>query len=140
MRTLFCAVVCIASLGFSESASAQKYPSRTITIIVPFATGGGGDAIARTVAQGLRPSLGQNVIVENVTGANGSIGVGRVVRAAGDGYTLVSRSWATFVANGAVYPLSYNLVDDFAPIALVAFQPLFIAAKKATPADDLKAL
>jgi tripartite-type tricarboxylate transporter receptor subunit TctC len=121
-------------------ATAQTYPSRPITIIVPFAAGGGNDVITRTIAQRLRPELGQNVIVENVTGANGSIGVGRVARAAGNGYALVAGSWNTFVANGAVYPLSYNLVDDFVPIALVAFQPLFITAKKAMPADDLKAL
>jgi tripartite-type tricarboxylate transporter receptor subunit TctC len=84
---------------------------RPITIVAPFAAGGGNDVTTR---QRLGPALGQNVIVENVTGANGTIGVGRVARAAGDGYTLVSGSWGSFVANGAVYALSYNLVDDFA--------------------------
>jgi tripartite-type tricarboxylate transporter receptor subunit TctC len=86
----------------------------------------------------MRDSLGQSVIIENVTGANGTIGVGRVARAAGDGYTLIGGGWATFVANGAVYNLPYSLVNDFAPIALVATQPLLIVANNAVPAKDLK--
>jgi tripartite-type tricarboxylate transporter receptor subunit TctC len=130
----------VALPGLSRTAGAQAYPTRPITIVVPFAAGGGNDVTARILAQRLGPALGQNVIVENVTGANGSIGVSRVARGAGDGYTLVSGSWNTFVANGAVYALSYNLVDDFAPIAPVVFQPLFITSKKVMPADDLKAL
>jgi tripartite-type tricarboxylate transporter receptor subunit TctC len=86
----------------------------------------------------MRVALGQTVIIENLAGANGIIGVGRVARAAGDGYTLVTGSWATFVANGAVYALPYNLLNDFAPITLVATQPLIIVAKKTVPANDLK--
>jgi tripartite-type tricarboxylate transporter receptor subunit TctC len=124
--------------GLSRIAWAQAYPARPITLVVPFPAGGGADAIARTVAERMRASLGKPVIVENVTGANGSIGVGRVARAAGDGYTLVTGSWSTFVANGAVYDLPYNLLDDFVPIALVATQPLLIVAKNAVPANDLK--
>jgi tripartite-type tricarboxylate transporter receptor subunit TctC len=122
----------------SRIAKAQTYPSRPITIVVPFAAGGGADAIARTIAERMRASLGQPVIIENVTGANGTIGVGRVARAKADGYTLVIGSWATFVANGAVYALPYDLLKDFVPITLVATQPLLIVAKKSTPADDFK--
>jgi tripartite-type tricarboxylate transporter receptor subunit TctC len=109
-------------------------------MVVGFAAGGGADVIARTIAEPMRVSLGQRVLIENVTGANGSIGVGRVARAAADGYTLSLGSWATFVANGATYALSYNLLSDFEPIALVSSQPLLIVAKKAMPADDLKGL
>jgi tripartite-type tricarboxylate transporter receptor subunit TctC len=86
----------------------------------------------------MRRSLGQTVIIENLAGANGTLGVGRGARAAGDGYTLVMGGWDTFVANGAVYTLRYDLLNDFSPIALVATQPLLIVAKKAVPVNDLK--
>ena len=84
--------------------------------------------------------LGQSIIIEHLAGASGTIGVGRVVRAAGDGYTLVTGGWDTFVANGAVYALPYNLLNDFSPISLVATQPLLIVAKKTVPANDLRGL
>jgi tripartite-type tricarboxylate transporter receptor subunit TctC len=118
----------------------QADPTRPITIVVPFAAGGGGDAIARIVADRIRAVLGQTVIIENVTGAGGTIGVGRVARTAGDGYTLVMGSWSTFVANGAVYALPFNLLIDFEPVALVAIQPILIVAKNSLPANDLKGL
>jgi tripartite-type tricarboxylate transporter receptor subunit TctC len=121
-------------------ARAQAYPTRPVTMVVSFAAGGGADVMARTIAEPMRVSLGQRVIIENVTGANGSIGVGRVARAAADGYTLSVGGWGTFVANGAAYALSYNLLNDFEPIALVSLQPHVIVAKKAMPADDLKGL
>jgi tripartite-type tricarboxylate transporter receptor subunit TctC len=107
---------------------------------VPFPAGGGTDAVARTIADGMRTSLGQTVIIENLAGANGSIGVGRVARAGGDGYTLVTGEWGSFVANGAVYALPYNLLNDFSPISLVTTQPLLIVAKKTVPANDLQGL
>jgi tripartite-type tricarboxylate transporter receptor subunit TctC len=122
----------------SRVATAQTYPTRPITMVVPFAAGGGADAIARTIADRMRVALGQTIIIENVAGANGTIGVGRVARAASDGYTLVTGSWSTFVANGAVYALPYNLLNDFTPITLVATQPLIIVVKKTVPANDLK--
>jgi tripartite-type tricarboxylate transporter receptor subunit TctC len=121
-------------------ARAQAYPTRPITIVVPFPAGGGTDAVARTTADGMRTSLGQTVIIENLAGANGSIGLGRVARAGGDGYTLVLGEWGSFVANGAVYALPYNLLNDFSPISLVATQPLLIVAKKTVPANDLQGL
>src|SRR5712675_395081 len=92
------------------------YPSRPISIIVPFPAGGGTDTVARIIAEPMRVSLGRPVIIENVAGANGSIGVGRVARAAPDGYTVSFAYWGTHVANGAVYALDYDVVKDFEPI------------------------
>jgi tripartite-type tricarboxylate transporter receptor subunit TctC len=124
----------------SRVAKAQSYPTRPITIVVPFAAGGGADVIGRIISERMRVSLGRPVVIENVTGANGSIGVGRVARAASDGYTLTAGSWSTFVANGAAYALPYNILTDFEPIALVASQADLIVAKKAMPANDLEGL
>jgi tripartite-type tricarboxylate transporter receptor subunit TctC len=121
-------------------AQAQSYPSRPITIVVPFPAGGSTDIIGRILAEKMRASLGQTIIIENVGGAGGSIGVGRVARAPPDGYTLDIGQWDTHVANGATYPLSYDLQNGFEPIALISSNPLLILAKKATPADDLKGL
>jgi tripartite-type tricarboxylate transporter receptor subunit TctC len=121
-------------------ARAQAYPSRPITIVVPFPAGGSTDVIGRILAEKMRVLLGQTIIIENVGGAGGSIGVGRVARAAPDGYTLDIGQWDTHVANGATYPLSYDLQNGFEPIALISSNPLLILAKKALPADDLKGL
>jgi tripartite-type tricarboxylate transporter receptor subunit TctC len=126
--------------AFSRVATAQVYPSRLITIVLPLAPGGALDVIARILAPGMGASLGRTVILENVPGANGSLGVGRVARAAPDGYTLVIGYWGTHVANGAVYSLKYDVLNDFEPISLLAIQPFLIVAKKAMPADDLKTL
>ena len=124
----------------SRIAGAQPYPTRPITIIVPFPAGAATDTIGRILAEHMRASLGQPVVIENVTGAGGSIGVGRVARAANDGYTFTLGAWSTFVANGVAYALPYNLLTDFEPIAPVTRQPSLIVAKKTMPADDLKAL
>jgi tripartite-type tricarboxylate transporter receptor subunit TctC len=121
-------------------AWAQTYPMRPITMIMPFTPGGGSDAIGRIVGERMRASLGQPIVIENVAGANGSIGVGRAARAAPDGYTLVMGLWNTHVANGALFGLSYDVVKDFEPIALVASNPLLIDAKKAMPATSLQEL
>jgi len=128
------------AVSLSGVASAQSYPSRPITLAMPFAAGGPGDTLARIVAEHMKESLGQTVIVENVTGAAGSIGAGRVARAAPDGYTLVLGNWATHVVNGVVYALAYDVVKDFEPVSLVATQPILIVAKKTMPADDLQGL
>jgi tripartite-type tricarboxylate transporter receptor subunit TctC len=130
----------VAIPAVSRIAEAQSYPTRPITIIVPFPAGAGADAVGRILAQAMRTSLGQPVIIENVTGAGGSIGVGRAARAANDGYTLVLGTWGTFVANAVAYALPYNLLTDFEPIAPLATQPQMIVAKKVMPADDLKGL
>jgi tripartite-type tricarboxylate transporter receptor subunit TctC len=124
----------------SRIARAQAYPTRAITMVVPFAPGGGASAIARILAERMRVTLGQPLIIENVGGANGSIGVGRVARSRGDGYTLVLGLWNTHVANSALYALSYDVTKDFEPVSLFASNPLLIVAKNAVPADDLKGL
>jgi len=124
--------------AMSRLARAQAYPTRPVTIVVPFAAGGGADLVARILAERMRGSLGQPVIVENVTGAAGSIAVGRVARAAPDGYMLSIGNWATHVANGALYPLQYDLMNDFEPISLIALTRWLIVARKTMPADDLK--
>src|SRR5262245_60746190 len=129
-----------AALVTFGSAAAQTYPSRPITMVVPFGPGGSTDTIGRIVAEGMRGPLGQSVVVENAVGAGGSIGVGRVARAAGDGYTLGIGAWSTHVVNGAVYALPYDLANDFEPIALIADNPLLIITKKAIPARALREL
>ncbi len=121
-------------------AKAQGFPSRTITLVVPFPAGGPTDTIGRIVAEGLQSALGQPVIVENVPGATGSIGTGRVARSEVDGHTLILGTIATHVFNGAAYELKYDVVKDFEPISLVAFDPQIIAVKKAMPVADLPQL
>jgi tripartite-type tricarboxylate transporter receptor subunit TctC len=126
--------------GSVETAKAQGYPSRPITMVVPFPAGGAGDMIARTIAERMRVSLGQPVIIENVTGASGSIGTGRVARAAPDGYTLGYGGAPTHVINGAALALRYDVVSDFQPISLMSNAPLLIVTKKTMPSMDLKGL
>jgi tripartite-type tricarboxylate transporter receptor subunit TctC len=139
MRTLICATLAALVAG-TAGALAQTYPTRPITIVVPFAAGGGTDALARIIAARIRGSLSQPVIIENVPGATGSIGVGRVVRAAGDGYTLSIGTVSTHVLTGALYALPYDLLKDLTPVARLAIEPLVIVAKKSMPAKDLKEL
>jgi tripartite-type tricarboxylate transporter receptor subunit TctC len=126
------------ALGAIAIAWAQSYPSRAVTLIVPFGAGGPADTIGRIVAEGMREPLGQPVIIENVVGASGTIGVGRVAAAAAEGYTSVLGNWATHVLNGAMFALRYDLVGDFEPVALVSSDPLLIVARKSMPANDLK--
>jgi len=127
--------VLAAAIG---SAAAEDYPSRAITIVVPFPAGGGTPLLARVLAEGMRERLGQTVLVESVPGAGGSIGVARVARAAPDGYTLSFGNWASHVGSGAVYPVDYDLLKDFEPISRIADAPLWIVARKEFPANDLK--
>jgi tripartite-type tricarboxylate transporter receptor subunit TctC len=121
-------------------AQAQSYPTRPISILVPFAPGGPTDTIARILAERMRASLGQTVIIENVTGANGTIAVGRVARAAPDGYTLSIGQTGTHVLNGATYTLQYHVLNDLEPISLLTESPLLIVGNKAVPASDLVGL
>ena len=137
MKTL---VAIAIALMLASGAAAQPYPSRPVTMVVPFASGGPTDTIARILAEHMRRLLGQPIIVENVSGAGGSIGVGRVARATPDGYTLCVGNLSSHVMNGAVYTLPYDLIADFAPIALLSFQPLLIVARKSMPANDLREL
>ena len=126
--------------GLVGSAQAQPYPSRPITFVVPFAAGGPTDTLARILTERMRVPLGQTVIIENATGAAGSIGVGRVARAAPDGYTVSIGDWSTHVVNGAIYALPYDLLADFDPVALLPANPQLIVTKTSVPAKDLKEL
>src|SRR5215472_10195028 len=121
-------------------ASAQPYPTRSITIIVPYAAGGPTDLIARTIAEKMREPLGQAVVVENVAGGGGAIGVGRVAHAVPDGYTLNLGNNGSNLLTGAMYPLAFDLIGDFEPIAGLTTNPQIIISKKAIPAKDLAEL
>src|SRR5712691_3219280 len=121
----------------SGIAGAQTYPSRSITLIVPFPPGGSTDVTARIMAERMRPLLGQPVIIENVGGAGGSIAVGRLARAAPDGHTIDIGQWDTHVGS-IIYPLTYDLQKDFEPIGLVSNNPQLLVAKKNLPANDLR--
>jgi len=126
-----------ASLG---GAAAEPFPSRPVTLIVPFGAGGPADTLARIMSEGMRASLGQSVVIENVTGAAGTIGVGRAVRAAPDGYTVSIGNWPSHVVNGAIYSLSYDLLTDFEAVARLPSNPYVAVARKDLPAKDLKEL
>jgi tripartite-type tricarboxylate transporter receptor subunit TctC len=121
-------------------ASAQTYPTRPVTMIVPFAAGGPADTVGRIMIERMRATLGQPIIIENVAGANGSIGVGRAVRAAPDGYTIIAGTLTTHVLIGGLYSLPYDLLNDFTPIALLASGPLIVTARKNLPANSLQEL
>jgi tripartite-type tricarboxylate transporter receptor subunit TctC len=124
----------------SMNSGAQVYPSRPITMVAPFAAGAPVDMVGRVVAERMRASLGQAVIVENVSGAAGSVGTGRVARAAADGYTISVGNISSHVLNGAIYALQYDVLTDFEPVALLASNPQLIISKNTLPAKDLKGL
>jgi len=137
---LHLAMGAVALPAVSRIAWAQTYPTRPITMVVPFPAGGPTDVIGRVLTERMRTSLGQPVIVENVAGAAGNIGVGRIARASPDGYTIVVGFVGTHVFNGAMYPLQYDVLNDFTPISLIANIPYVIVARKGFPANDLKSL
>jgi tripartite-type tricarboxylate transporter receptor subunit TctC len=137
MRRMVLAAL-FAMLAFADPSIAQNFPSRPITIIVPFSAGGPSDAMARILAERMKVSLGEQVLVENVTGAGGSVGVGRAVRSSADGYTISFGHLGTHVANGAIYKLGYDLVTDLEPVALLPSNPMIIVSKKDVPAKSLK--
>ena len=128
------------SLIAAAPAQAQTYPTHPILMIVPLAPGGSTDVLGRIMAKGMSTALGQTVYVENTAGAAGTIGVTRAERSAPDGYTLLWGMWGTNVANGAIYNLDFDLLNDFEPIALVATQPFLIDARKTLPPTNLKEL
>lgn len=135
------AAIALTTLIASVAASvAQPYPSKPITMIVPFAAGGPTDALARVLADRMRQTLGETILVENVTGAGGTIGVTRAVKSAPDGYTLSVGHLGTHVINGAMYPLPFDLINDLDPVALVASNPMMIVSKNDVPAKNLKEL
>ena len=136
MRKIILAAL-LMTLAFSANALAEKFPSRPVTIVVPFSAGGPSDAMMRILGERMKASLGEAVLVENTTGAAGSIGVGRVVHAVPDGYTVGFGHLGTHVANGAVYKLSYDLVTDLEPVVLLPSNPMIIVSKNAVPAKTL---
>ena len=131
-RTVLAALMALLALG--GNARADDFPSHSITLVVPFSAGGPTDAMARILADHMRTTLGQNIVIENVTGAAGSLGVGRVVRAAPDGYTVSIGHLGTHVANGAIYKLGYDLVADLEPVVLLPSNPMIIVSNNAVPA------
>jgi tripartite-type tricarboxylate transporter receptor subunit TctC len=137
MRKLIAAVA-LAALT-SVAAQAQTYPSRQITLIVPFPPGGSTDVAARIMAEKMRPILGQPVIIENVGGAGGSIAVGRLARAPADGYTIDIGQWDTHVGS-IIYNIAYDLQKDFDPVGLISVNPQLMVAKKNLPANRLNEL
>jgi tripartite-type tricarboxylate transporter receptor subunit TctC len=139
MNKLAAIALAFVALCVAVTAKAQPYPSRPITLIVPFPPGGSTDAIARIMAERMKTTLGQSVIIENVGGAGGSIAVGRVARAAPDGYTIDIGQWDTHVGS-IIYNLNYDLQKDFEPIGLMSINPQLMIARKGLPADDLKTL
>ena len=139
MKRLITAAI-VAVLTGSTLASAQTFPSRPITIIVPFAAGGPTDALARIIGDRMRQTLGQPIVVEDVTGAGGTIGVGRAVHAAPDGYTLSIGHLGTHVINGEIYPLNFDLLKALEPVATIASNPMMIVSKNDVPAKNLSEL
>src|SRR6185312_1246090 len=141
MRRWFAAAIAAAIwLGCGGIAFAEDYPARPITLIVPFPAGGATDTLARFLSENMRAKLGQPVVIENVGGAAGSIGVTRAVRSAPDGYTLSIGTSTTHMLTGGLYKLPFDLLKDLEPIILIGSEPLLIVGKKSFPADDLKGL
>ena len=140
MRKSLIAVALAAACAVATDAAAQSYPSRPVTVIVPFAAGGPSDVLARVLGERMRAALNQTVIVENVTGAAGTIGVTRVVRAAADGYTVSFGHLGTHVINGAIYPLTFDLLNDLDPVGMIGANPMLVVSKNGVPAKTLKEL
>jgi tripartite-type tricarboxylate transporter receptor subunit TctC len=138
LRSILAAL--IGTLALACPAYAETFPSRPVTIVVPFSAGGPTDAMARILAERMKVSLGQAVVIEDITGAAGSIGVGRVVHSAPDGYTISIGHLGTHVANGAIYRLNYDLVADLEPVALLPSNPMIVVSKNAVPAKTLQEL
>lgn len=138
MRNLL--VAALVTLLGTVSASAQSYPTRTVTAIVPASAGGPTDTIGRIVMARAQQILGQTIVVENVGGASGTIGTGRVVRAEPDGYTIGIGGVNHYVVNASVYPLNYDVLNDFAPISMLSNGPMIIMSRNSLPAKNLAEL
>lgn len=136
MKRFVFAAACL--FACAAAAGAQPYPNRPITMIVPASAGGPTDNIGRVLAQRMSVTLGQNIIIENVSGASGTIGTTRVERATPDGYTIGLGGWNHYVVNGAIYTLPYDMLTDFEPVSLLVNGPLLIVSRKTIPADNLK--
>jgi tripartite-type tricarboxylate transporter receptor subunit TctC len=138
MKRVSLGVALATMLGFA--AAAQDFPNRPVTLVAPFPAGGATDIVSRILADHMKTTLGQTVLVENVAGAAGTIGMGRVARSEPDGYTLVVGQWTTHVGAGALYPLQFHVLNDFAPVSLLTSSPLWILGKNDLPAKNLKEL
>jgi tripartite-type tricarboxylate transporter receptor subunit TctC len=138
LKTVLAALA--ATIAFASQASAQNYPSRPVTVVVPFSAGGPSDAMMRILGERMKVSLGETVLIENTTGAGGSIGVGRAAHSPPDGYTVSFGHLGTHVANGAIYKLNYDLVADLEPVVLLPSNPMVLVSKNAVPAKTLKEL
>ena len=140
MKSLFFIVALACGFTADAGVRAQTYPSRPVTMIVPFPAGGPTDTLARLMGEGMRPALGQSVIIENVTGAGSTIGVARAAQAAPDGYTLSIGNWTSHVGSQALYPVAYDVRKDFEPVSLLTFAPMIIVGKNELPANNAKEL
>ena len=144
MNTTRRAVACAVALGCTFAcivgALAQDYPSHPITMVVPFPAGGPTDTLGRILSERMRVTLGQPIVIENVTGAGSTIGVAHAAQAAPGGYTLSLGNWTSFVGSGALYRTSYDLLKDFEPVSLLTFAPMLIVGKNALPVNDAKEL
>ncbi len=140
MRRLIVAAACAAAVLLNTHVQAETFPSRPITLIVPLAAGGITDIVGRLVAERMKVTLGQPVVAENVTGAGGTIGVTRLFRSPPDGYTIAIGQWSSHVGAAAMYPLPFDYLADFEPIAMLSVGPLWVIARKDFPAKDAKDL
>ena len=139
MKKLLLIVIAVLAASI-VTVMAETYPSRPITIVVPFPAGGPTDTLGRILADGMTRALGQSVIIENLTGAAGTIGAGHVAHATPDGYTLILGHWQTHVVNGATFALSFDVVNDFAPISLIADCPMWVVGRTSLPPKNLAEL
>ena len=139
-RLLTVMVAALVGLAGTGMAAAQGYPTHAMTMIVPFPAGGATDTLARFLGERMRGILGQPVIIENVAGAAGSLGVGRAVRSAADGYTLSIGTSTTHMLTGGLYALQFDLLKDLEPVIQIGSEPLLIVGRKSLPAEDLKGL
>jgi tripartite-type tricarboxylate transporter receptor subunit TctC len=139
-RLAIAAAIAAMFVALTGPVAAQQYPSRAITMVVPFPAGGPTDTLARILGERMRVALGQTIVIENVTGAGASIGVTRAVQSAPDGYTLSIGNWTSHVGSGAMYPVSWDVLKDLAPVSLLTATPLLIVGKNAIPAKDGKEL
>jgi tripartite-type tricarboxylate transporter receptor subunit TctC len=140
MRSALILILTCISLSGINAAQAPPYPTRPVTLIVPYGAGGPLDTLTRIVSERMRIPLGQSLVIENVSGASGTLGVGRAVRAAPDGYTVSVGNWPTHVVNGAMFALPYDLLRDFEPVALLSSNPYVVVARRDFPAKDLQDL
>src|SRR5262249_11093288 len=130
----------IGAIEAAGVAAAQDYPIRPITLIVPLAAGGGADIISRIVAERMKVTLGQPIVIDNVPAAAGTVGVARAARAAPDGYTLSAGDQTSFVVSSIVNPVQYDVIKDFAPISLLSTSPVLLVGRNSLPGQDLRGL